>query len=148
MAESSVKTFISDKPCHKGHVGERYIKNDRCATCDRANAILQQKKNPESANRRKQEYKDRHPESCLSRARIKAGLPVPTRSSPVLCEACGDPEKRKNKQGHSQALALDHCHKTGEFRGWLCKRCNQALGQFDDNPELIRKLAQYLEKEN
>lgn len=50
------------------------------------------------------------------------GLPAPTRSRPALCECCGAlPGK--------EALALDHCHASGAFRGWLCKKCNQRIGQ-------------------
>jgi hypothetical protein len=43
-------------------------------------------------------------------------------------------------------LMLDHCHKTGDFRGWLCHGCNSALGHAKDNPQLLRTLADYLEK--
>lgn len=37
---------------------------------------------------------------------------------PVCCQCCG----RKNRSGDN--LSLDHCHKTGDARAWLCKRCN------------------------
>lgn len=40
---------------------------------------------------------------------------------------------------------LDHNHKTEEFRGFLCDRCNTGLGKFDDNIELLKKAIQYLE---
>jgi len=56
---------------------------------------------------------------------------------PKACEVCGLPSKR---------ICFDHCHKTGRFRGWLCTGCNTALGMAKDNPETLRKLANYLEK--
>lgn len=33
----------------------------------------------------------------------------------------------------------DHCHQTGEFRGWLCKPCNQRLGWMGDSIEEIER---------
>ena len=44
-----------------------------------------------------------------------------------------------------QILVIDHCHATGKIRGLLCKRCNIVLGRCEDNPDLLRKLAMYLE---
>jgi hypothetical protein len=41
-------------------------------------------------------------------------------------------------------LAIDHCHKTGKIRGLLCKNCNQGLGQFKDNIDLLLSAAKYL----
>ncbi len=44
-------------------------------------------------------------------------------------------------------LVIDHCHSTGAIRGLLCSNCNTAIGLLSDNPEIIRKAADYLEKE-
>jgi len=41
--------------------------------------------------------------------------------------------------------AIDHNHKTGEFRGVLCKQCNRALGMFKDDPEVIANAVEYLQ---
>jgi len=45
-------------------------------------------------------------------------------------------------------LDVDHCHTTGEVRGLLCNRCNTGIGQFKDNPNILRSAARYLDKED
>lgn len=52
------------------------------------------------------------------------------------CELCGFKGK----------LHVDHCHNSLQIRGMLCSRCNRGLGFFSDNPTLLRKAADYLEK--
>lgn len=43
-------------------------------------------------------------------------------------------------------LAVDHCHATGQIRGILCHSCNRAVGLFQDNPDLMIKAAQYVQR--
>src|SRR3990167_9559366 len=58
------------------------------------------------------------------------------RKRPELCEICG----KKGK------ICFDHNHETGKFRGWICVKCNIALGMSEDNPEILNKLIKYIEK--
>jgi hypothetical protein len=60
------------------------------------------------------------------------------RAQPVCCEVCG-------KRGR---IVFDHDHATGKFRGWLCNHCNLSIGHALDDPALLRRLAEYLEKHN
>ena len=40
--------------------------------------------------------------------------------------------------------AIDHDHDTKEFRGWLCSKCNTALGIFGDTITGLEKAIKYL----
>lgn len=61
---------------------------------------------------------------------LVAGRPRPDR-----CEVCD----------REDIICWDHDHETKRFRGWLCKKCNTALGLTADNPEILRGLAKYLD---
>lgn len=51
------------------------------------------------------------------------------------CLLCGRP---------GGVLCVDHCHSTGMVRGLLCHWCNKALGLAGDDPELLRRMAEYV----
>lgn len=48
------------------------------------------------------------------------------------------------KQPQEKTLCVDHCHKTGVVRGLLCDNCNNGLGRFGDNPEILISAIDYL----
>jgi hypothetical protein len=57
------------------------------------------------------------------------------------CKVC----ESQAGEGQFARLVVDHCHKNKEFRGLICQSCNMALGNAKDNPEILRKLADYLD---
>ncbi|MFI5397590.1 MAG: endonuclease domain-containing protein [Candidatus Binatia bacterium] len=59
---------------------------------------------------------------------------VPQERAP-FCAICGGTHR----------ICLDHDHKTGAFRGWLCNACNRALGMLKDDPAILRRAADYIE---
>jgi hypothetical protein len=54
---------------------------------------------------------------------------------PETCHCCG--KKTKN-------LVVDHCHNTGDYRGWLCRNCNQGIGKLGDTIEGLEQALTYL----
>ena len=85
-----------------------------------------------------------NPERVRARSRaynrIRYGHPNPTRPEPEYCENCGRPP---NGNG---GLHLDHDHKTGVFRGWLCYSCNIGLGYLGDSAEGLLSALRYLSR--
>lgn len=40
--------------------------------------------------------------------------------------------------------SIDHCHVTGSVRGILCRKCNSALGLFEESPATLERALEYL----
>lgn len=59
------------------------------------------------------------------------------------CAICGKTHGWKANGGN---LVIDHCHKESHVRGLLCPSCNRGLGQFLDDPEILRSAADYIER--
>lgn len=93
---------------------------------------------------RKRKWRKENPERYLTSNRERnwkvQGIDVDVArllwSSKSECQICGRKDKR---------LTIDHSHKTGVVRGILCIHCNHVLGLYKDDPELLRKAAEYLE---
>ncbi|OGY46872.1 MAG: hypothetical protein A2840_03000 [Candidatus Buchananbacteria bacterium RIFCSPHIGHO2_01_FULL_47_11b] len=67
---------------------------------------------------------------------IRAG-----RKQPEQCEICGVLAK-----DFKRGLCYDHDHISGAFRGWICTRCNTALGLVKENTETLMALIEYINK--
>jgi hypothetical protein len=63
-----------------------------------------------------------------------------SRSQNGLCAVCQKPNIRDH------FLCVDHDHETGFIRGLLCHRCNRSVGFAQDDPQTLRRLADYIEQ--
>lgn len=109
----------------------------RCKHCMTKDAQRWNKQNPE---KHKAIYRRCNHASNLKK---RFGLTVPefdalAQQSDGTCGICHRPETRNRR------LSLDHNHRTGEIRGFLCSRCNLLLGNGGDNPDLLEAAATYL----
>lgn len=57
------------------------------------------------------------------------------------CAICGIEETNLKR-----SLRLDHDHRTGKIRGFLCDRCNVVLGMCVDSTEIFISMISYLEE--
>lgn len=46
-----------------------------------------------------------------------------------------------------RGLSYDHNHKTGKFRGWICGRCNTAMGLVLENVETLSLMIDYIKND-
>jgi hypothetical protein len=123
------------------------------------------KRNPEKYAAQSKRYQKKYPEKgraasmrWLERNREKARVlnrvgvakykakkeaervEIAGRPRPSICDLC--------RGNHHLGIVFDHCHESGNFRGWICDRCNKVLGLVADNALLLRKMARYLDRSN
>lgn len=142
------------KPCVVCGAKDRYPKSGRCRPCVQRRVKAWQQANPqrkkennEAWRKKNMAYKraymkdwcDKHKEKRRAYERKRKGLPEPTRPEPKLCECC-------NSASGKHSLALDHCHNTNAFRGWLCSDCNSGIGLLGDTEEGVLRALAYLSK--
>lgn len=89
--------------------------------------------------------------SCDSCRKIIDGTPVSSKdkkqweqTKPNLeifeCPIC----KKRTIPGLTSKVVLDHDHKTGRPRGWICDSCNTGIGRFKDDVKLLEEAIKYL----
>ena len=103
-----------------------------------------------SKNLNRQEYLDR-----IKNSVIKATYGITLDEYKIIwdqqkgvCAICKNPETRKSRYGGICLLHIDHNHTTNKVRGLLCNLCNQALGRFRDNQNILKSAIEYLNKFN
>lgn len=148
---SGLKHYFTGKPCKKGHIGPRYVSTWRCVQCTVDRVIRWQCENPEKRAAKQSRYQAKKGKEqgllesrrnhVTERQRRETRLAeLAGRPRPLVCDICNEPGARDG------VIAFDHCHTHGHFRGWLCDRCNTTLGAAEDRPDLLRKMADYLEQ--
>lgn len=84
----------------------------------------------------------KHLEGINVSAKIKADWEKKKpNNEPFECPICG----KRTIAGITCKVVLDHNHRTGEPRGWVCDSCNTGIGRFKDDVELIKKAIRFIE---
>lgn len=98
-----------------------------------------------------QGYRRTECKKCASRLQkerefLKATTEPPPKN--YKCPICKRSEKECAGKGglKSTTWVLDHNHKSGKFRGWLCHDCNRAIGCFKDDANLLKNALEYMSK--
>jgi hypothetical protein len=117
-----------------------------CKQCQNTFAKIWRENNKEKMKA----YKHEKYKFLSKEDRIKAKLILrygitPDQYKTMLDEQGGVCKICKNICSFRGKLSVDHCHLTKVVRGLLCNECNNMLGRSKDNPEILRKGAEYLE---
>lgn len=59
---------------------------------------------------------------------------------PFECPIC----LKRTIAGVTSKVVMDHNHKTGEIRGWICDSCNTGIGRFQDDTEILKRAIKFL----
>jgi hypothetical protein len=98
------------------------------------------KNNPEKARQKAAQYRKNNSEKVRAAVRAalrrRRGVKNATGETRVgSCPLCLRPDVK---------LVLDHDHETGLMRGWLCDRCNRALGFWETLERIRGRVIAYL----
>lgn len=88
---------------------------------------------------------------CTSKLRHsinKIKKTVPSVPKNYRCPIClrdkDEIDSKKISTSKQGVWCLDHDHESGEFRGWLCHKCNVGIGNFSDDIERLTRAINYL----
>lgn len=119
----------------------KYVNSEYISEKKEKNRIRMQKRRKEDILWRSKDCLCRNKNRAIKRNYIPCNGTIDdlVQSYTGFCSICGIEENSLPKN-----LAMDHCHSTGKFRGWLCDSCNQGLGHFKDSIKIIEKALNYL----
>ena len=116
----------------------------RCRTCCRASMLKFRTANPE-ANR---DWRNTNDNGRNSDYKSNYGITLDDYNKMLLSQhgVCAISGQSPSQEGYNRRrLAVDHNHVTGDVRQLLHIDINTALGLFQDNPEWLRRAADYVE---
>lgn len=163
------RTCKEEKPHTDYYVDKRYNSlSSECKRCRCKTTGAYQRANPEKVDAWQQKYRAKNAERIRERSRqylkeepekrralnkkrnrnrllkllkiTEDDLSAALLAQGNVCAICRS-ELRPGRHTH-----IDHSHKSGKFRGFLCLKCNTGLGKFNDSPRLLRRAAFYLDR--
>jgi hypothetical protein len=145
--------YYNGRPCKHGHLDERYVGTGQCVVCAREATHrfgrTERGRVYRKAWRAQPQIRARDNLAALRAGRqYRYGLTWEQFNAMLVacdnkCQGC-DTVFVERSQRHG--ACVDHDHRTGQIRGLLCHRCNRSVGMLKDDPALLRRLADYLER--
>jgi len=156
----NVKDFYKDKSradglcnicieCRKEYVEKNKEKfNKQHQEYCRKNYIVLKKKHDNYMKKYKNKFKRIRREYNLKRSfnMTLAEFDFLLKKQNNKCAICGKLESANSNIGKIRPLSVDHDHKTGKVRGLLCNKCNQAIGLFSDDINMLFNAIKYLQE--
>ncbi len=133
------------------HPRGRFGKQSQCRECykDKSRRHYQQNKLERVAASKR--WREANPEKWAetkrrSKVKIKFGMEwgdylTLLSERGEVCWICGATDPGRGRK----SMCVDHDHGTGMVRGLLCFDCNDGIGRFRDDPELLRSAVRFLE---
>ena len=59
---------------------------------------------------------------------------------PFECPICS----KRTIAGITSKVVLEHDHRSGKVRGWVCDSCNTGIGRFKDDKELLKRAIKFI----
>jgi len=134
--------------CHESHL--RKVDRELKAVV-RANETLEQKSDRSAYMKEWREGNQDKVEGMRWRARLKKyGITEEDfkgmwEEQQGCCKICRTELLLGGTQSDSNQCVIDHHHETGQVRGLLCRTCNLGIGYFNDNADMLRAAAEFLE---
>jgi hypothetical protein len=136
-----------------------------CKACNLAAKAARNAADPQANRDRVKRWREQNPERYLAKQRAYQGSPAKKaadrrsylkrtygmtvedydrmlEAQGGVCAICREPRPEE------RTLHVDHDHATGEIRGLLCFRCNNAIGDLRESAELACSLAEYLDRDD
>ena len=126
--------------CKRGHLRtpDNVTRWNQCIACANEFDKKRYEENPEKRRESSRKWYQENPEKARNSRLKRYGLTLEQiEQVPDICEVCG-------KGNGKIAICVDHNHETNKIRGFLCSKCNTAIGLVNDDPALLEKLALYL----
>ena len=119
-----------------------------CRNCQQRKSIFEFEKNQKSIagkiSRRgecRECRKWKRPISAKARREYEKTHSQPPMGKPFHCPVC---EKTIIRQFQNDVV-LDHSHKTGEIRGWVCRQCNSSIGMLNEDVNILQRAIKWLQ---
>jgi len=124
-----------------------YNETKVCRRCQQRKSIFEFEKNQKSiAGKvvRRGECRDcrkwRKSVSKKERIEYEKKYPVPAIGEKFTCPICQKTIVRQFKND----VVLDHSHKDGTIRGWICRQCNSSIGMLDEDVTILERAIKWI----